>query len=134
MGQGSAGHEVAGRRGDRRGRVAGALRLAPGRGELLIAAVVDEETGGSLGAEWITKTHPEKVRCDLLVNEGGGGSFEYGGRRCYGVCCAEKGVFRFTVTTDGVAGHASMPGMGENALLKMGPCSSAWRRASPPMS
>src|SRR5205807_4267318 len=35
--------------------------------------------------------------------------------------CAEKGVFRFTVITDGVAGHASMPGMGENALLKMAP-------------
>lgn len=93
----------------------------PARGELLIAAVVDEETGGSLGAEWITKTHPEKVRCDLLVNEGGGEVFEYGGRRFYGVCCAEKGVFRFTVSTDGVAGHASMPGMGENALLKMAP-------------
>jgi acetylornithine deacetylase/succinyl-diaminopimelate desuccinylase-like protein len=96
----------------------------PARGELLIVAVVDEETGGSLGAQWITETHPEKVRCDLLINEGGGAVFEYGGppaRRCYGVCCAEKGVFRFTVKTDGVAGHASMPGMGENALLKMGP-------------
>ncbi len=96
----------------------------PARGELLIVAVVDEETGGELGAQWITQTHPEKVRCDLLVNEGGGAVFEYGGppaRRCYGVCCAEKGVFRFTVTTDGVAGHASMPGMGENALLKMAP-------------
>jgi acetylornithine deacetylase/succinyl-diaminopimelate desuccinylase-like protein len=93
----------------------------PARGELLIVAVVDEETGGSLGAEWITKSHPEKVRCDLLINEGGGAVFEVGDRRCYGVCCAEKGVFRFTVTTDGVAGHASMPGMGDNALLKMGP-------------
>jgi acetylornithine deacetylase/succinyl-diaminopimelate desuccinylase-like protein len=109
--------------------VAAAASLArsgwrPARGELLIVAVVDEETGGSLGAEWITKNHPEKVRCDLLLNEGGGAVFEYGGppaRRYYGVCCAEKGVFRFTVTTDGVAGHASMPGMGENALLKMGP-------------
>jgi len=93
----------------------------PARGELLIAAVVDEETGGSLGAEWVCKNHPEKVRCDLLVNEGGGEVFEYAGRRYYGVCCAEKGVFRFTLSTDGVAGHASMPGMGENALLKMAP-------------
>ena len=93
----------------------------PARGELLIVAVVDEETGGALGAQWITESHPEKVRCDLLINEGGGAVFEYGGRRCYGVCCAEKGVFRFTISTDGVAGHASMPGMGENALLKMGP-------------
>ena len=93
----------------------------PARGELLIVAVVDEETGGALGAQWITEQHPDKVRCDLLVNEGGGAVFEYGGTRCYGVCCAEKGVFRFTLTTEGVAGHASMPGMGENALLKMGP-------------
>jgi acetylornithine deacetylase/succinyl-diaminopimelate desuccinylase-like protein len=93
----------------------------PVRGELLITAVVDEETGGAVGAQWITETHPEKVRCDLLVNEGGGAVFEYEGKRRYGVCCAEKGRFRFTVTTDGVAGHASIPGIGENALLKMGP-------------
>jgi acetylornithine deacetylase/succinyl-diaminopimelate desuccinylase-like protein len=93
----------------------------PARGELLIVVVVDEETGGALGAQWICKEHPEKVRCDLLVNEGGGAVFEYGGKRHYGVCCAEKGVFRFTVTTDGVAGHASMPKIGENALLKMAP-------------
>jgi len=109
--------------------VAAAAALArsgwrPARGELLIVVVVDEETGGALGAQWITEKHPEKVRCELLVNEGGGAVFEHGGppaRRYYGVCCAEKGVFRFTLTTDGVAGHASMPGMGENALLKMGP-------------
>jgi len=106
--------------------IAAAVSLAhsgwrPAHGDLLVVAVVDEETGGSLGAEWLTRTHPEKVRCDLLINEGGGAVFEYGGRRRYGVCCAEKGVFRFTVTTEGVAGHASMPNIAENALLKMGP-------------
>ena len=106
--------------------VAAAVSLArsgwrPARGDLLVVAVVDEETGGAQGAEWLTNTHPEKVRCDLLVNEGGGAVFEYRGRRRYGVCCAEKGIFRFTVTTDGVAGHASMPKIADNALLKMGP-------------
>jgi acetylornithine deacetylase/succinyl-diaminopimelate desuccinylase-like protein len=106
--------------------VAAAVSLArsgwrPAHGELMVVAVVDEETGGGLGAKWLTETHPEKVRCDMLVNEGGGPSFEVGGRRFYGVCCAEKGVFRFTVTTEGVAGHASMPKMGVNALLKMAP-------------
>lgn len=106
--------------------VAAAVSLArsgwrPARGELLVVAVADEETGGSLGAQWLTKTHPEKVRCDMLLNEGGGPSFEIDGRRYYGVCCAEKGVFRFTVSTSGVAAHASMPKMGENALLKMAP-------------
>jgi acetylornithine deacetylase/succinyl-diaminopimelate desuccinylase-like protein len=96
----------------------------PAKGELLIVAVTDEETGGEIGAEWLTSTHPEKVRCDMLVNEGAGCVFEYGGppaRRHYGVCCAEKGRFRFTVTASGVAGHASMPNMGENALLKLAP-------------
>ncbi len=93
----------------------------PTRGELLVVAVVDEETGGELGAKWLCETHPEKVRCDMLLNEGGGPFFEVGGERYYGVCCAEKGVFRFTVTTGGAAGHASMPKLGENALLKMAP-------------
>jgi acetylornithine deacetylase/succinyl-diaminopimelate desuccinylase-like protein len=93
----------------------------PARGELVVVTVVDEETGGALGAQWITETHPDKVRCDFLLNEGGGAVFDYRGARRYGVCVAEKGVFRFTVTTDGVAGHASMPKMGENALLKMAP-------------
>lgn len=93
----------------------------PARGELLIVAVVDEETGGELGAKWLCETHPEKVRCDMLLNEGGGPCFELDGGRYYGVCCAEKGVFRFTVATDGAAGHASMPKLGENALLKLAP-------------
>jgi acetylornithine deacetylase/succinyl-diaminopimelate desuccinylase-like protein len=106
--------------------VAGALALAregwrPARGELLIVAVVDEETGGELGAKWLCETHPEKVRCDMLLNEGGGPHFELDGQRYYPVCCAEKGVFRFTVTTSGAAGHASMPKLGENALLKLAP-------------
>lgn len=106
--------------------IAAAVALArsgwrPARGELLIVAVVDEETGGALGAQWITETHPDKVRCDLLLNEGGGAVFDHGGGRRYGVCCAEKGVFRFKLVTDGVAGHASMPRMGDNALLKLGP-------------
>jgi acetylornithine deacetylase/succinyl-diaminopimelate desuccinylase-like protein len=93
----------------------------PARGSLLLVFVADEETGGELGAHWLTTNHPDKVRCDMLLNEGAGEVFEYDGRRHYGVCCSEKGIFRFTVTTAGVAGHASMPGMGENALLKLGP-------------
>lgn len=93
----------------------------PRRGDLLVISVVDEETGGRLGAQWLTENHPDKVRCDYLLNEGGGEVFEYRGRRRYGVCTAEKGVFRFTICTDGVAGHASQPKMGDNALLKLAP-------------
>jgi acetylornithine deacetylase/succinyl-diaminopimelate desuccinylase-like protein len=106
--------------------IAAATNLArggwrPARGELLVISVVDEETGGALGAQWLTETHPDKVRIDYLLNEGGGEVFEYRGKRRYGVCAAEKGVFRFTITTDGVAGHASQPKMGDNALLKLAP-------------
>jgi acetylornithine deacetylase/succinyl-diaminopimelate desuccinylase-like protein len=93
----------------------------PARGALRLVFVVDEETGGELGAQWLTSEHPDRVRCDLLVNEGAGTVFEYGGRRRYGVCCGEKGVFRFTLTAHGAAGHASLPAAGDNALLKLGP-------------
>jgi acetylornithine deacetylase/succinyl-diaminopimelate desuccinylase-like protein len=93
----------------------------PQRGALKLVFVSDEETGGDLGAHWLTDAHPDKVRCDMLLNEGGGEVFEYGGRRRYGVCCAEKGIFRFNVTALGTAGHASLPRTGDNALLKLGP-------------
>jgi acetylornithine deacetylase/succinyl-diaminopimelate desuccinylase-like protein len=93
----------------------------PARGALKLVFVSDEETGGDVGARWLTETHPDAVRCDLLLNEGAGSVFEYGGVRRYGVCCAEKGIFRFTVTAHGEAGHASMPTVGDNALLKLAP-------------
>ncbi len=93
----------------------------PARGALKLVFVSDEETGGDVGAHWLTDTHPDEVRCDLLLNEGAGEVFEYGGRRRYGVCCAEKGIFRFNVIANGVAGHASLPRTGDNALLKLAP-------------
>ena len=48
-------------------------------------------------------------------------SSSWGGQRRYGVCCAEKGIFRFKLTAHGAAGHASLPKTGDNALLKLGP-------------
>jgi acetylornithine deacetylase/succinyl-diaminopimelate desuccinylase-like protein len=93
----------------------------PGHGHLKLVFVADEETGGDVGARWLTDQHPDRVRCDMLINEGGGEHFDWDGRRYYGVCCGEKGIFRFTLTAHGVAGHASLPRTGENALLKLGP-------------
>lgn len=93
----------------------------PTSGALKLVFVSDEETGGEIGADWLTRTHPDKVRCDMLFNEGGGEVFNYGGGRHYGVCCAEKGIFRFNVTATGAAGHASLPRTGDNALLKLAP-------------
>jgi acetylornithine deacetylase/succinyl-diaminopimelate desuccinylase-like protein len=93
----------------------------PASGALKLVFVSDEETGGDLGAHWLTSNHPDKVRCDMLLNEGAGEVFQYGGKRQYGVCCAEKGIFRFNVTALGAAGHASLPRTGDNALLKLAP-------------
>jgi acetylornithine deacetylase/succinyl-diaminopimelate desuccinylase-like protein len=93
----------------------------PARGALKLIFVADEETGGDVGARWLTENHPDKVRCDMLLNEGAGSTFDYDGIRRYGVCCGEKGIFRFKLTAHGAAGHASLPKTGDNALLKLGP-------------
>ena len=115
--------------------VAAAVRLAASgwrpKGTLKVFAVVDEETGGALGAQWLCANHPELARCDFLLNEGAGSVIPFDGRRVYDVCIAEKGVFRFRVIADGVAGHASMPKIGDNALLKLAPFLQAMAERQP---
>jgi len=116
--------------------VTAALELArsgwrPARGDLLVVVVVDEETGGAEGARWLVDTHPDLVRCDFLLNEGGGAVIPYDGRRLFGVCVAEKGVFRFNLHTHGVAGHASIPKIGDNALVKVAPLLQAMATRQP---
>jgi acetylornithine deacetylase/succinyl-diaminopimelate desuccinylase-like protein len=93
----------------------------PARGEVRLISVVDEEVGGAEGAIWLCRERPDLARVDYLLNEGGGQVMPYGDRRLFGICCAEKGTFRFRVTARGVAGHASVPGFGDNALVKLAP-------------
>jgi acetylornithine deacetylase/succinyl-diaminopimelate desuccinylase-like protein len=106
--------------------VAAACSLAadgwrPESGELLVIATADEEVGAAHGAKWLCEQMTDRVRCDFVVNEGGGPSFTLAGKRYYLVEVGEKGVFRFTLTTQGSAGHASMPRIGDNALSKLAP-------------
>jgi acetylornithine deacetylase/succinyl-diaminopimelate desuccinylase-like protein len=91
----------------------------PERGELLVVVTCDEEAGATYGAQWLCDNVPDKVRCDMVVNEGAGEVLDFEGRRMYTLCIGEKGVFRFRLSTEGRAGHASMPGIGDNALLRM---------------
>ena len=93
----------------------------PRRGALRLFAVADEEVGGILGAKWLTENRPDLARCDMLLNEGAGTVMPVGDRRIYGVCCAEKGTFRFKVIASGTAGHASIPAIADNALAKLAP-------------
>src|SRR3954454_14932192 len=90
----------------------------PARGELMVVATVDEETGGGEGAVWLCEEHSDAVRCDYVINEGAGALIPVAGTPGYRVCVGERGCCRFTVPTRGAAGHPSMPGVGDNALLK----------------
>lgn len=103
----------------------------PARGTLKVVTTVDEEKGGDRGARWLCDTHPDSVRCDLVVNEGGGKSFELGGQRFYTLAVGEKGVCRFWLRARGVAGHASIPALGANALLKLAPALETLRKQPP---
>jgi acetylornithine deacetylase/succinyl-diaminopimelate desuccinylase-like protein len=91
----------------------------PPAGDLLLVLTADEEAGGGLGAQWICEQHPDKVRSDFVVNEGGGTAIELGGRRLYTLSLGEKGIFRMRLRAHGQAGHASLPRIGDNALLKL---------------
>jgi acetylornithine deacetylase/succinyl-diaminopimelate desuccinylase-like protein len=93
----------------------------PRTGELLVVTTADEEMGAAAGAQWLCREHPEKVRSDFVLNEGGGVAFHVEGRRFYTLCVGEKGVFRFLIRAHGRAGHASVPALGDNALLKLAP-------------
>ena len=77
--------------------------------------------GAAAGAQWLCEEHPEAVRSDLVVNEGGGASFELGGRRFYTLCVGEKGVNRFRLRARGRAGHASVPGARRQRAAEAGP-------------
>jgi acetylornithine deacetylase/succinyl-diaminopimelate desuccinylase-like protein len=93
----------------------------PARGELLVVITADEEAGAKHGAKWLCEERPELVRSDFVVNEGGGVALDGAAGRLYTVALGEKGVFRLTVRARGRAGHGSLPRIGENALLKLGP-------------
>jgi acetylornithine deacetylase/succinyl-diaminopimelate desuccinylase-like protein len=106
--------------------VAAAAALAadgwrPARGDLLVVITADEEKGGGYGAQWLCEERPELVRSDMVVNEGGGIALEADGRRLYTVSLGEKGICRFRLITRGRAGHASLPRVGDNALVKIAP-------------
>ena len=101
-------------------------------GELLFVCTADEEAGAIIGAKWLCEERPEKVRADLVINEGGGPCFEIDGRRLYTLCVGEKGVWRFHLRTRGKAGHGSVPSLGDNALLKMAPLLERLRDQPPP--
>ncbi len=89
-------------------------------GDLVLLVVADEEVGGDdgYGLVWLCREHPEAARCDYAINEGGGERLVLGGKPVYLCATAEKMSAPFTVRVHGRSGHASMPGIADNALVK----------------
>src|SRR5438874_8032895 len=88
-------------------------------GDLIFAAVADEEVGAGFGLQWLCEAHPDAVRCDYAVNEGGGERRDLAnGGAIYEATVAEKMTAPFRLLVRGRSGHASMPGIADNALVK----------------
>jgi acetylornithine deacetylase/succinyl-diaminopimelate desuccinylase-like protein len=88
------------------------------KGDLIFAATADEEVGDGYGLEWLCEAHPDAVRADFCINEGGGDRLAIDGRTYWVCSTAEKMSAPFRISVQGRSGHASMPGIADNALVK----------------
>ncbi|MEM0216878.1 MAG: M20/M25/M40 family metallo-hydrolase [Candidatus Bathyarchaeia archaeon] len=89
------------------------------RGDVIFAATADEERGGQAGAGWLVENHFEKVKAEYVINEGGGQAIPVNGRNIFTVQTAEKGILWLKVKSKGTPGHGSIPGVADNAILRM---------------
>jgi acetylornithine deacetylase/succinyl-diaminopimelate desuccinylase-like protein len=92
-----------------------------GSGDLIFVAAADEEVGDGFGLKWLVEERPDVVRADFSVNEGAGDRVELGGRVLYLCSTAEKMSSPFRLRVHGRSGHASMPSIADNALVKAAP-------------
>jgi acetylornithine deacetylase/succinyl-diaminopimelate desuccinylase-like protein len=90
-------------------------------GDLIFAACADEEVGAGFGLQWLVEAHPEAVRAEYCINEGGGDRLILDGRVFYVCSTAEKMSAPFRLTVHGRSGHASRPGIADNALVRTAP-------------
>jgi acetylornithine deacetylase/succinyl-diaminopimelate desuccinylase-like protein len=90
-------------------------------GDLIFAACADEEVGAGFGLQWLVEAHPDAVRAEYCINEGGGDRIIFDGRVFYVCSTAEKMSAPFRLTVHGRSGHASRPGIADNALVKTAP-------------
>ena len=86
--------------------------------DVIFLAAADEEVGGRQGAGWVVDHHPELIRAEFALNEGGGNAREVNGTLYYHVQTAEKGIQRFRLRARGSPGHGSVP-RDDNAVLTL---------------
>ena len=93
-----------------------ALTLLKRRGvrlarDVMLLAVSDEETGGSLGAAWMIDNHWERVQTEYVWDEGGVGTRGIiGSRPVVAISVSEKRSISVRLTARGTGGHGSLAG------------------------
>jgi acetylornithine deacetylase/succinyl-diaminopimelate desuccinylase-like protein len=102
-------------------------------GDVLFAATADEEEGEGYGLSWLCEEHTESVRATWCINEGGGDRVEIAGRTLYLCATSEKATAPFRIRVHGKSGHASMPSLGDNALVKAAPVLERLARLETPL-
>ncbi len=85
---------------------------------IVYMATADEETGGKWGVEWLFQNHPEVMKAEYVINEGGGLGVAIGQRHVYTCQTAEKGICWLKLTFRGRPGHGSIP-HDDNCVIKM---------------
>ena len=87
------------------------------RGDLWFIAVADEEDGrADVGMRWLLEQRPD-IAPTMAINEGAGSRLPLtDGRTALTMAIGEKGTCPIRVVALGVAGHASMPELGDNAV------------------
>ena len=93
--------------------------LPPPQGDVILAAVADEEAGGVYGAQHLVEEHWDLVACDYVLTEVAGPTLEHDGAPSLPVTVAEKGPAWRTITANGIAGHGSQPFGRSNAVLSL---------------
>jgi acetylornithine deacetylase/succinyl-diaminopimelate desuccinylase-like protein len=90
-------------------------------GDVTLIAEADEEDGvDGVGMTWLVGERPD-LRCDYAINESSNRYVLADGRTIYTLCVGEKMTMPVRVRARGVAGHASVATIGDNALLKLAP-------------
>ena len=103
-------------------------------GDVILALTADEEVNVDFGLSWLVEEHPELVRADYSLNEGGGERCVLGGNVFYLCGVGEKMSAPFRVHVRGRSGHASVPSIADNALVKAAPIIEALGRYEPPQA
>ncbi len=103
-------------------------------GDIILALTADEEVNEDYGLSWLVTEHPELVRADYSLNEGGGERCVFGGNVFYLCAVGEKMSAPFRVHVRGRSGHASVPSIADNALVKAAPIIEALGRYRPPQA